>query len=186
MRTLIYFLIKQFPSYRLNLILLTGVNITSALKLTFSIKSSMKKCPKREECESRHKRWLIIERLDNFRLYLDTGAPWLIIPVVRGFPVSDLYCGYTDLYFPRRHKKNIKTCIRGLPASDLTYFHPKSNDKNKNLHQTTLSQFSPWCKSSPSRKSTSSWQTAELTDPITVCTPVVCGITICSLLNHCM
>lgn len=73
----------------------------------------MKKCPKREECESRHKRWLIIERLDNFRLYLDTGAPWLIITVVRGFPVSDLYCGYTVYTSPEDIKKISK------PASEV-------------------------------------------------------------------
>lgn len=94
----------------------------------------MKKCLKREECESRYKRWLIIECFDNFRLYFDIGVFWLIILVVRGFFVFDLYCGYIDLYFFRRYKKNIKICIRGLLVFDFIYFYLKFNDKNKNLY----------------------------------------------------
>lgn len=68
----------------------------------------MKKCLKREECESRYKRWLIIECFDNFRLYFDIGVFWLIILVVRGFFVFDLYCGYIVYIFLEDIKKILK------------------------------------------------------------------------------
>lgn len=90
----------------------------------------MKKCLKREECESRYKKWLIIEYFDNFR-YFDIGVFWLIILVVRGFFVFDLYCGYIVYIFLEDIKKNIKICIRGLLVFDFIYFYSKFNDKNK-------------------------------------------------------